>query len=122
MRLEPLQGWIVGRIAVSRKSKTLYTPGKADGITRFVYIEQASEGAKAAGFEAGMFVIPRAVYDMFFNNKDLPHAVTTPLDGIICKVHDLDLDDLVDPINQHPFRLNPAFAAPAASALSENPS
>ena len=107
MRLEPIQNWIIGRVAICRISKEIIILGKTQGTTRFVYIEQASPEAQAAGFIPGMFVVPSKVYDMLFNDKKRPHVITMDYHDILCKVHDLVIDDLIDPMSKETFKMNP---------------
>lgn len=116
MRLEPLQGWVIGRAAITTKSKSIILINPAAKITRFVLIELASPEAVEKGFTPGTFVVPKTMYDMPLNDGDggTLYLVTFPITEIITRVHDLAADQLIGP-DEKPFKMDLQTAAPAAA-------
>jgi hypothetical protein len=94
MKLEPLRGWMIGRIAITKTSTTIVTPDANKGVTKFALLEAVSLEAKAAGFAPGDLVMAKTFHNIFLRGGTF-HRVTFPLDDAICVVRDVPLTDLV---------------------------
>lgn len=94
MKLEPLRGWMIGRIAITKTSDTIVTVDVNKGVTKFALIEAVSAEAKAAGFAPGDLVMAKVMHNVFLNGGRF-HRVTFPLDEAICVVRDVPLSDFV---------------------------
>jgi hypothetical protein len=94
MKLEPLIGWMIGRIAITKVSSTIVTPDANRGVTKFVLVDAVSPEAEAKGFKPGDLVMPKTMHNIFLKGG-LIHRVTFPLEETICKVHGVSLAEFI---------------------------
>ena len=94
MKLEPLRGWMIGRIAITKTSDTIVTVDVNRGVTKFTLLEAVSAEAKAAGFAPGDLVVAKVMQNIFLNGGRF-HRVTFPVDEVICQVRDVPLSEFV---------------------------
>lgn len=95
MRLEPRKDWVIGRIAITKVSSTLHVPDANRGVTKFVFLEEVSPDAERAGYRIGDLVLPKAMNNIFLKGGTY-HRATFSAEDIVCRVHDVPLDELVD--------------------------
>lgn len=95
MKLEPVAGWIVARVCITKMPGTIIAPDVAKRVTRCYLIEESSAEAQAAGYVRGDLVVAKAVFDMFFKGGTY-HRVTFSKDEIISRVHDAALSEFTD--------------------------
>lgn len=94
MRLEPLRGWMIGRIAITKTSSTIVTPDATKGVSKFALLEEVSQEAAAAGFKPGDLVMAVTMHNIFLRSGTY-HRVTFPIDQAICVARDISLSEFV---------------------------
>lgn len=94
MRLEPLQNWVIGRIAITRASDTIVLADVNKNVTKFALLEAVSPEAEQAGYHPGDLVMARTMHNIFLKGGT-HHRVTFPIDEAVCRVHDVPLSDFV---------------------------
>lgn len=95
MRLEPINKRVIGRIIITRVSSTIIASDPTKNVTKFVLVEAVSPEAEAAGYKPGDIILPRQVESIFLKGG-LYHRATCSIDEIVCKVHDVPLNEFVD--------------------------
>jgi hypothetical protein len=101
MKLEPVNSYIIGRIAITKTAGLIVSPDPTKNTSKFVFIESVSPEAEAAGFRPGDLVMPRSVGNIFLQAGSYLR-VTLPISDVICFVRDASMDDFVDHSGQ-PF-------------------
>lgn len=95
MRLEPVQKWVVGHVAITKMPGMIIAPQTGKNSTRCYVLETVSPEAAAAGYKPGDIVVAKSVYDQFFKGGTY-HRVTFSMDEIIQRVHDAPLNEFTD--------------------------
>lgn len=108
MRFEPKGQQIIGRLAITKMSGKIVAPDEASKVSRFVMIDELSEAALAAGYKRGDLVLPRVVNNLFLRGGTFHRAVVS-IEEILCIVHDVPVDELID-VNGKPFERQEAAA------------
>lgn len=109
MRLVPKRDQVIGRVAITKLSERIIAPDATKNVTKFVLLEEISPEAEAKGYKQGDLVLPRAMNSIFLKGGAY-HRVVFSIDEIVCVVHDLPLDDLVD-VYGNPISLKAEAAA-----------
>ena len=109
MTLEPLQNWVVGRIAITKASDTIVVADVNSRVTKFLYIEGVSPEAEAKGFKPGQLVLPKAMSNIFLRGGT-DHHVGCLVDDLLCRVRDVDLAEFVG-TDGKPFKSSVRAAA-----------
>jgi hypothetical protein len=107
--LEPLQNWVIGRIAITKASDTIVVADVNSRVTKFIFIEAVSPEAEAKGFKPGQLVMPKAMSNIFLKGGT-DHHVTCPVDDLICRVRDVPLEEFVG-TDGKPFKSSVKAAA-----------
>jgi len=94
MKLEPLVGWVIGRIAITRVSSAIVAPDATRGVTKFAVLEAVSPEAAAVGLNPGDIVMAKTMHNIFLKGGTY-HRVTFPADEVICVVREVALSELV---------------------------
>lgn len=95
MKLEPVAGWVIATVCITKMPGKIISPDVAKRVTRCYLIEESSPEAQAAGYNRGDLVVSKSVFDMFFKGGSY-HRVTFPMDEIISRVRGVPLSDFVD--------------------------
>jgi hypothetical protein len=109
MRLEPKRDQVIGRVAITKLSERIIAPDATKNVTKFVLLEEISPEAEAKGYRRGDLVLPRAINSIFLKGGAYHRAVFS-IDEILCVVHDLSFEDLVD-VYGNPISLREEAAA-----------
>ena len=94
MNLEPLRGWMIGRVAITKTSDLIATVDPNKGVTKFALIEWVSDEAERAGFKPGQLVMAKTMHNIFLNGGRY-FRVTFPIEEAICRVNDIPLEDFI---------------------------
>jgi hypothetical protein len=113
MKLEPLRGWVIGRIAITRMSSAIIAPDVTRGVTKFVLLEAVSPEAAKVGLKPGDLVMAKTMHNIFLQGGKF-HRVTFPIDELICVLRDVALNELIGS-DGNPLEEAPAVAAAAAA-------
>jgi hypothetical protein len=97
--LEPLGGWVVGRIAITRASSTIALADPNKNVTKFALLEAVSPEAAARGFRPGQLIMAKSMHNIFLRGGTY-HRVTFPLEEIICRANNMPLSDFVGTDNK----------------------
>ena len=94
MKLIAVEGWMIGRIAITKMPGLIQAPDPTKGVTKFALIESVSDKAHAAGFRVGDLVMAKTMHNLFLKGGTL-HRVTFPVDEAVCIVRDVPLSEFV---------------------------
>jgi len=105
MRPEPKNGWIIGRVAITKVSESIVLANQGKNVTRYTFIDYTSPEAEAAGYHVGDFVVFSKNYDVLLNSTEgrVTHCVTANITDAVFKAHDLAVDRLVH-LDGEPFK------------------
>ena len=99
MRLEPLQNWIIGRVAITKTEGTIVLADPTKNVTKFILIDEVSPEAASKGFKVGQIVMPKAMNNIFLRGGTY-HRVTCSIDELVCRVHDEPIENFVGSDNK----------------------
>ena len=108
MKLEPVNGYIIGRIAITKTAGLIVSPDPSKNTSKFVYVESVSSQAEAAGYRPGDLVMPKALGQIFLQGGGYLR-VTLPITDVICFVREVSMDEFVDHSGQ-PFVIDRQIA------------
>jgi hypothetical protein len=94
MKLEPLNGWVIGRVAITKASSTIVLADVTKNVTKFALLEEVSPEAERAGFKPGDLVMAKVMHNIFLKGGGY-HRVTFPLDEAVCRVRDVPLSEFL---------------------------
>jgi hypothetical protein len=95
VKLEPKNGWVIGRLAITKPSDKIVVLDPTKDVSKFILIESVSPKAEAEGYKRGDLVMPETIGKVFLMGGKYMR-VTCPFDKIICTVLDVPICEFVD--------------------------
>lgn len=97
MKLKPKNGWIIGRLAITKPSKSIVVLDATKDVSKFILVESVSPRAEAEGYKRGDLVMPETISKIFLTGKHM--RATCHFEKIVCTVDDVPISEFVDTDN-----------------------
>ncbi|GAG38674.1 unnamed protein product, partial [marine sediment metagenome] len=84
MKLVPKNGWVIGRLAITKPSNNIVVLDPTKDVSKFILIESVSPKAEAEGYKRGDLVMPETISKLFLTTGNM--RATCHIEKIVCTV------------------------------------